>query len=199
MGKPLLHQHFQFVPLADRNARRSPFPYPIHRQHGRFLERGGIKSAGRMRHVVLREINPPHGNPVPGKSAFQGSSHPSLVLDPGWHRCLKNRKAAGSTFRQGGQEAGELGDGFVVKSHGIELLAGFHPCRLETIGDGSKGKPLVMLFPRKPLLLGGSDDFPVLDKGGGAVVIKCADPENVHGLESFRFSRTADTLSRSWR
>ena len=71
----------------------------------------------------------------------------------------------------------ELEVGLVVKGDRGEvgeLQAGF----VQDIGDRMAREGGILLLAGKPLLVGGRDDFPVHDQGGGAVVVKGGDAEN---------------------
>src|SRR5262249_50387829 len=53
-----------------------------------------------------------------------------------------------------------------------------HSRLAQAIGHGVRWKPRVVLFARKPLLLGGGEDITVADEGSRAVMIERGNPKD---------------------
>jgi len=79
--------------------------------------------------------------------------NPGCEGQPGFHQPIKRKER------------------FVIVSDGLNL-GDINTGNLQTGCYGVDWETVVVFFSRKPLFLGGSDDIPILQKTGGAVVIK---------------------------
>ncbi|OPZ77537.1 MAG: hypothetical protein BWY77_01683 [bacterium ADurb.Bin431] len=144
-----------------------PFTYAIHGQDGRLGEGGGEKGSGRVGLVVLREED----LALEAEFLADKVGDPELFLEPEGHGHEKAAQAEWGITEIGFEDALEFEQGFLVKYDVINICNG-HSGLLQAGGDSLAGKIMIVFNARKALLLGGGEDFAVLDEGCGAVMIE---------------------------
>ena len=102
-----------------------------------------------------------------------------LFLDPKGYGHTERAEAPGGHSHIGFQQPLELEKGLVVKDYPVEIGRG-QAAGLQAVVDGALGIAGVILLAGKAFLLGGRNDAPVHDQGGGAVVIKGRQAKDTH-------------------
>ena len=101
-------------------------------------------------------------------------TRPQLVLQPQGYGGKKLLKTGRSDAEIGFQNALEFNEGFIVKTHIIQVGRA-DARRLQTIFDGAFGEIRIVSLAGKPFFLGRGNDFSVADETRGRVVIKCGN------------------------
>src|SRR5262249_27121355 len=97
--------------------------------------------------------------------------HVQLVFEPEWHGQPETGETLGGVGEIGFQQAFELRQGLVIKSHKIEVLR-TQPRFPKAVGDGFPGEIRIVLLSGESLLLSSGDDLAVDHKRSGTVVVK---------------------------
>ncbi len=90
---------------------------------------------------------------------------------PDGHSRGERAETAGGVCEIGLEQTLELDQRFVVEDHMIDVVEG-ETRLVEAEANRVLRETLVMLLARESLFLGGGGDFPVLDQGRRAIVIK---------------------------
>ncbi len=181
MGKADLPQQLQLglpprPPLAMADSEGCPLADSVRGQDCGAAGRSGEEGRGRMRLVVLGEEN------LSARHAEEGgddSLDPQLLPQRVPHRSGEAAPGAGKGPQGAGENPLELQHWLLVEDDRIELI-GLEPAAFEAPLDRRQWKAGVVLSPREPLLLDGTDGHSVDQQGGCGVVIVGRDSENLH-------------------
>ncbi len=174
------------LPVADGGG--GPFADAVDGQDCRLPEGGGVKGAGGVGQVVVREEqfrDFPLSVPQFLHFLADEALEEDLFLDPDGDGREEGLQAPGGEDVVGLQEALELEKGLVVEDDGLQVLEA-DGSLLQAVAGGVGGKARIVLLPREALLLGGGDDPAVFYDGRRGIVIKGRQTQKVQAMLSFR-------------
>ncbi len=198
VGEAVLEEELDAVALADADRGGGPLAHAVDGDDRRHLEGGGVEGAGRVRDVVLGELDGLGAVAEALERGLELVGHPGLVLEPHRHRLEEGREPGRRHLGVRGEESGELGDGLVVEHHQVEVV--FTDLALgQTVRRRVGGDAGVVLLAGEALLLGGGHQIAVAHQAGAAVVVEGADTEDVQFLSTAGWVLSAGCLGAAGR
>ena len=164
----------QIVTLADRKRRGRPFANAVHRQHRRLFKGRGEECGSGVAQVMLGKQQPLFPVDFLAEMILQRVTDDGfleeLFFEPYRKRRHKAAKPARCEGEVGLEQSLELQKRLVVENDMIDI-GGLEPAFGETIIDGVRRKPRVVLLAGESLFLRSRDDLAIHDQTCRRVVI----------------------------
>ncbi len=174
--------HLQLVPAPNGKRSGGPLADSIHRQDCGLLKWRRKKCARRVSDMMFAEDQP--FLPIDVFAELAQTFYQEIFLEKFFFAPQRNRHGEGAEpSGRNGQVSLEQSFKFqqrlVVEDHPIQI-AGINRSFPQTVGQRVTRKARVMFLAREPFLLGGRDNFTVVQQSRRAVVIERGDAKNAH-------------------
>ena len=155
-------------------ARCRPLAHAIHRENRSTFERGRKERRRGVRFMMLGEKK----QAIVLQSFPDQRGHPELLFEPQWHCHEERTEPAGSGGKVRFEDAFELQQRFVIEDHSSKIRCS-DATLLEAVGDGLCGEIEIVLLAGKALFLCRGNDPAIGHQGGGRVMIKTGNTQDI--------------------